>query len=74
VLLITRRPGSPSRLRGTFAVSVIACPSASRNTCGPPSGHVTYTAGGKTGPQGLLTRSGCAWWGTYSSARNCCVS
>ena len=43
VLLITRRPGSPSRLRGTFAVSVIACPSASRNTCGPPSGHVTYS-------------------------------
>ena len=30
---------------GTFAVSVIACPSASRFPYGSSSGHVTYTAG-----------------------------
>jgi len=30
---------------GTLAVPVIARPSASRNSCGPPSGHITYTAG-----------------------------
>lgn len=34
---------APSRLRGTIEVSVIACPSASRLSCGSSSGHVTYT-------------------------------
>jgi hypothetical protein len=45
--------GSPaSRLRATFAVSVIACPYASRNLWGPSSGHVTFTAG-KTRPRAV---------------------
>jgi hypothetical protein len=48
---------SPSRIRGTFAVSVIACPSASRNSCGPSSGHVTYIAG-KTRPPTFPSVSG----------------
>ena len=59
-LLIDKGPpagGSPSRLRGTIEVSVIACPSASRLSCGSSSGHVTYTAG-RTRPAELLAHTG----------------
>jgi DNA-binding CsgD family transcriptional regulator len=56
----TGRAGSrPSGLRGTIAVSVIACPSASRLSCGSSSGHLTYTAGRTRPPPPVI--------GTWSS-------
>jgi hypothetical protein len=53
------KQGAPSNTLhsdGTIAVSVIACPSASRLSCGSSSGHVTYTAG-RTRPRHVGVRA-----------------